>query len=72
MKFAFYLCEAALTAMAEEKMRAGTARSFSMDLDGKQDPDAPQEIQEAGGEPPIERRNRASAPGSTKPTGWAA
>jgi hypothetical protein len=45
-------------AMAEEKLRDGTAQSFNMDLEGEQGPYEPQRIESRSKEPPIERVER--------------
>jgi hypothetical protein len=49
---------AALRAMAEEKLKAGTAQSFNMDLEGKHGPYEPQRIESRSPEPPMARVER--------------
>jgi hypothetical protein len=47
--------KAALRALAQEKINAGTAQAFNMDLDGKEGPHAPQRIHSRREERPLER-----------------
>jgi hypothetical protein len=49
---------AALRALAQEKLNAGTAQSFNLDLDGKEGPHAPQQIRANDQEPPLDRVER--------------
>ena len=52
---------ASLRAMAGEKVEAGTAPSFSMDLDGEHGPHPPRRVPAAGGEHPRDRLERQVA-----------
>src|SRR5262249_40444961 len=45
-------------AIAEEKIRAGTAQAFNMDLEGRHGPHAPQQIETKTEEPPLRRAQR--------------
>jgi hypothetical protein len=47
--------KAALRALAQEKINAGTAQAFNMDLDGKEGPYTPQRIQARREEAPLDR-----------------